>query len=65
MVGSAETDSPTGSTGQADGEVSDTVLRAKYADFCSAQLTEVFAGLFQIGIDGPDNVKTSTFNCVT
>lgn len=28
-----------------ESELTDTVLRAKYADFCSAQLTEVFLSL--------------------
>ena len=45
MVVSAEMDFPTGSSDQADGEANEAVLRAKYADFCSAQLTEVFLAL--------------------
>ncbi len=45
MAGSAETDFPTGSTQRGDEGQTDTVLRAKYADFCSAQLTEVFLSL--------------------
>ncbi|MDH3734776.1 MAG: hypothetical protein OEU54_14710 [Gemmatimonadota bacterium] len=45
MVVSAEMDFPTGSTGQADEGANEAVLRAKYADFCSAQLTEVFLAL--------------------
>ncbi|MFV1986107.1 MAG: hypothetical protein ACC682_02410 [Gemmatimonadota bacterium] len=50
MAVSAETDFPTeskqqGDDGQTDGGQTDAVLRAKYADFCSAQLTEVFLSL--------------------
>ena len=45
MAGSAETDVPTGATHRSDESQTDKVLRAKYADFCSAQLTEVFLAL--------------------
>ena len=45
MVVSGETGVPAGSPDQPEGGEGDTVLRAKYADFCSAQLTEVFMGL--------------------
>jgi hypothetical protein len=45
MAVSAETDLPTGSTQRGDDGHTDAVLRAKYADFCSAQLTEVFLSL--------------------
>lgn len=45
MAVSAETDFPNGSIqGTGEGHT-DAVLRAKYADFCSAQLTEVFLSL--------------------
>lgn len=44
MAVSADTEFPTGSTDQAD-DAEETVLRAKYADFCSAQITEVFLSL--------------------
>lgn len=45
MAVSAETDFPTESTPRDEPERTDPVLRAKYADFCSAQLTEVFLSL--------------------
>ena len=45
MAVSADTEFPAGSTGGAEDDRAETVLRAKYADFCSAQLTEVFLSL--------------------
>lgn len=43
---SADTDPPGSMRGRGPApEPSDAVLRAKYADFCSAQLTEVFLSL--------------------
>jgi hypothetical protein len=41
---SSETERPAGSA-EASEKDADAVLRAKYADFCSAQLTEVFLSL--------------------
>ncbi|MDX1394700.1 MAG: hypothetical protein R3195_09915 [Gemmatimonadota bacterium] len=45
MAVSADTEYPTGAARQGEAAESDSVLRAKYADFCSAQLTEVFLSL--------------------
>jgi len=42
---SPETDRPDQTHGSGPTDLSETVLRAKYADFCSAQLTEVFLSL--------------------
>ena len=45
MAVSADTELPAGSTRKGSAGESESVLRAKYADFCSAQLTEVFLSL--------------------
>ncbi len=42
---SSETEQPAESAEAGEGRLADSVLRAKYADFCSAQLTEVFLSL--------------------
>jgi len=41
---SAGADHPT-EAGRSDGDHAEPILRAKYADFCSAQITEVFLSL--------------------